>query len=84
MKDRIIEMARTTWGVIGEDILNLLDEEGEEKVLKRKDVIDVVSDADYMFYHGRDREAYKAWDSASRKEKFGVLREAFPHKNYGF
>lgn len=71
-----------TWDEIGEDILSLLDEE-EQKVLEREDVVYAVADADYMFYHGKDVEAYRLWKSIPEKDQMSLLEEAFPAKYYG-
>lgn len=82
MKRRIQKMALLTWDTIGDDVLKLIEEEGKETSLSQEDVIDVVSDASYMFYHGKDVDAYRIWDKLPYEQQIDLLKEAFPHQHY--
>jgi hypothetical protein len=85
MVKRIHRMANITWDVIGGDILTLMEETGEGNVLTRDEVIEAVSDASYMMYHGNDKKAYEAWNALPTwEEKQKILKDAFPHKKYGW
>jgi hypothetical protein len=85
MEQRIIIMANRTWQVIGGDILTILEQEGEQPVMPRADVIETVCDADYMLTHGGDKEAYKFWDGLKTyEEKKKVVGKAFLFKSYGW
>lgn len=85
MVKRIHRMAITTWDIIGGDVLTIMEEMGEGNVMSRDAVIESVSDADYMLTHGHDKEAYEAWKSlATCNEKEKILKDAFPHKRYGW
>lgn len=74
MRKRIHRMAILTWDTIADDVLNLIE---EEESLSREDVIDWVSDCSYMFYHGKDHDAYKIWDKLPGDEKVTILEDAF-------
>lgn len=85
MVERIQRMAIVTWDVIGGDILTVMEEMGEGNVMTRDEVIEAVSDADYMLTHGHDKEAYEAWKTLpSWEEKQKILEGAFPHTRYGW
>ena len=80
---RVMRMADITWGVIGGDVLEC----GEQDYMKRSDVIEVVSDADYMFTYGRDPEAYAYFlylVMNNRKHLDKIMKKAFPYARYGY
>jgi len=81
MKDRIHAMARRTWEVIGGDILQLF----ECQSVSKNTVIETVCDADYMMFHGGDKEAYKEWRKLDGwNEKMKAVEGAFTHSRYGW
>lgn len=84
MKLRIQSMALRTWSVIGGDILTCTEEMGEEPILSRDEVVESVCDADYMMYHGGDKEAYNAWDGLPYESKIQTVKEAFQSERYGW
>lgn len=84
MKKRITIMASKTWNAIGGDILRSLEEMGEDAVMPKDHVIEVVCDADHMKMYGQDKEAYEFWKSLSFDEKEKAVAEAFPHETYGW
>ena len=84
MIERIQRMANMTWDVIGGDVLTVLEEAGEEPVMKRNEVVETVCDASYMLTHGGDKEAYNAWDKLPYKEKTKIVTGAFPFTRYGW
>jgi hypothetical protein len=84
MVKRIQEMAARTWDVIGGDVLTILEQEGEVPVMSKADVIETVSDADYMLTHGDDKEAYQIWKELDFDEQFKVLKGAFTYARYGW
>jgi hypothetical protein len=83
MKKRIEIMADKTWDVIASDVLGCFDE--DDPKMTREEVVEVVSDADYMKMYGGDKEAYEHWKSIeSYEEKLALIRNAFPFSTYGF
>ena len=84
MIDRIHRMANRTWDVIGGDILTVMEEQGEGNTLTKDEVIECVSDASYMMYHGGDKEAYEEWNKLGWDDKAKVLKDAFPFATYGW
>lgn len=84
MQKRIVIMANKTWNAIGGDILTSLEEAGEDAVMDRATVIEVVCDADYMQMYGQDKQAYEFWKSLPFKDQEKVVAEAFPFKTYGW
>lgn len=84
-KERIIEMAKRTWDVIGGDTLRCLEEEGVDPVIPREEVIEVVCDAGYMKMYGNDKEAYEVWNKLpTYDEKMAAVKGAFPFEMYGW
>lgn len=87
MDSRLIGIAKDTWDTIGGDILQSMEEMGEKASMPRSHVIEVVCDADYMFSHGRDPEAYAYYLYLRDKQPSHlnkVMKEAFPYKTYGW
>jgi len=84
MVTRIHRMANITWDVIGGDILTVMEEQGEGNTLTKEEVIECVSDASYMMYHGQDKEAYEKWNSLKWDDKKKLLEGAFPFERYGW
>jgi hypothetical protein len=85
MKKRIQEMALRTWNVIGGDTLQCLEEAGENPVLNKEEVLEIVCDAGYMKTYDEDKEAYEEWNKISTyKQKLKVIEPAFPFKRYGW
>ena len=87
MDKRLQSLANHTWDIIGGDILNNLTECGEDALMKRSDVIEVVCDADYMLMHGDDHDAYSYFlflSEKHRNHRNKVMKEAFPFKHYGW
>lgn len=84
---RLMEIAKTTWDIIGGDILQSMEECGESSDMPRSHVIEVVCDADHMLTYGGDPEAYAYYlylrDNHS-KHLDKVMKEAFPYKSYGW
>jgi len=85
MVDRIHRMANRTWDIIGGDILTVMEEMGEGNIMSKDEVIESVSDADYMMTHGNDKEAYEAWKKIPTwEERQNILKGAFLHERYGW
>ena len=85
MKDRIENMARRTWEVIGGDVLTCLAEQELPEVMSREEVNEAVCDASYMNTHGNDPEAYVFWNNLSTYDaKMEAVAGAFPFKTYGW
>lgn len=87
MDDRLIGIAKTTWDIIGGDILQSIEEYGDKPEMPRSHVIEVVRDADYMLMHGGDPEAYAYYlylRDHHEKHLDKVMKEAFTFKRYGF
>ena len=79
MDKRVIKMADRTWNYIGMDVL-----EGSGS-MSRSSVIEIVSDADHMFSHGYDPEAYAYFlflNSNHESHLSKLMVEAFPFKRY--
>lgn len=89
MDERVKSMADQTWGIIGGDVLDSLkfSDSKHKETMKRSEVIEVVCDADYMFTHGDDPEAYAYYmylRDNHPKHRNKIMKEAFPYKTYGF
>jgi hypothetical protein len=84
MAKRIAIMAMKTWNAIGGDVLTSLEEAGEDAVMPRDHVIEVVCDADHMQMYGQDKEAYEVWKNLSFDDKEKTVGEAFPYSTYGW
>lgn len=87
MDERVKSMADQTWGIIGGDILQSIEEYGDKPEMPRSHVIEVVRDADYMLMHGGDPEAYAYYlylRDHHEKHLDKVMKAAFPFKTYGF
>jgi hypothetical protein len=85
MKSRISQMANTTWQQIASDVLtNDMGEPDYRKNLPRSHVVEIVCDADYMLYHGYDKEAYQYWCTLSWELRHRLVKEAFPFARYGW
>ena len=85
MRDRIVSMANLTWQAIGADVLQCVEDAGENIPIGREEVVEMVGDCDRMAMYGDDREAfevYKALDTWEKRQE--VLRFAFPHPLYGW
>lgn len=85
MKSRIATMANTTWQQIASDVLT--DDMGNpdyRKNLPRSHVVEIVCDADYMLYHGYDKEAYAYWRTLPWKLRHRLVTEAFHFTRYGW
>ena len=88
MDKRLMRMAACTWDTIAGDCL--VDNDGNpayNKSIPRSHVIDIVSDADYMFMHGNDPEAYAYFmylSENNRKHRDKIMKQAFPYKRYGW
>ena len=84
---RLMEIAKETWDMIGGDILRSMEECGEEPIMPRSHVIEVVCDADHMLTYGGDPEAYAyflyLWDNHP-KHVDKVMKEAFTFTRYGW
>jgi hypothetical protein len=84
MDQRLIKLAQVTWDVIGEDVLGI---EGLCTSIPRKEVIEIVGDADYMYLHGSDPEAYAYFIFLRKhnlKHRDKIMKLAFPNKRYGW
>jgi len=84
MIDRIQNMALRTWDVIGGDILTVTEEMGDDPILTCEEVVEAVCDADYMRYHGRDKEAYDVWNDLPFKQQIKIVGDAFKSEVYGW
>jgi len=84
MEDRIINMAKRTWQIIGGDVLRAVEEAGEKPMLLREEVVEVVMDADHMEMHGNDKEACEHLNSLPLKEQERIVTKAFPLRVYGW
>jgi hypothetical protein len=88
MDKRLMRLANVTWDTIGGDIL--VDDEGHpayDKSVPRKEVIEIVCDADYMWMHGGDEEAYAYFlylRDNNLKHRDKVMKLAFPCSKYGW
>jgi len=87
LDSRLKSLAQHTWNVIGGDVLQCRQECGEGGDMKRSEVIETVCDADYMFMHGDDHEAYAYFiylRDNHLKYRDKIMKEAFPYKTYGW
>lgn len=84
MIKRIHKMALITWDIISGDTLTALEEVEGKNTMTRDEVIEVVADADYMMFHGQDKEAYEAWKVLTFEEQDKILKGAFTFKRYGW
>lgn len=84
MKKRIEIMALKTWGVIGADILRIVEEQGGNPIILQNEVVDAVCDASYMQMYGNDEEAYTLWNSLPIDIQENVVKKAFPAARYGW
>ncbi len=73
MKDRIKAMARYTYEAIGPDL---------PPEMSREELIEAISDADYMLMHGHDKEAYEYWGLLLNSQGDEILAEEFPSERY--
>lgn len=80
MKKRIHAMAKRTWDIIGDDIL----EGNGFRDIPGKEVAEVVCDADYMKTYGNDPEAYNEWKKLYYTKQTEIIEEAFPCARYGY
>jgi len=80
LQKRINKAANFTWEAIGSDILQV----AEVDSMSREDVIEVVSDCDYLERYGDDKEAVAAFRNLDIKERHEMLVKAFPCKRYGW
>jgi len=85
-KERVIRAAYRTWAAIGADCL--IDEDGEldeSATMSREEVIQMVTDADRIKFHGGLSKAdAEEFYKLSRKDRNSLMKEAFPYKNYGW
>lgn len=73
--------------MIGGDILRSMEECGEEPIMSRSHVIEVVCDADHMLTYGGDPEAYAYYiylRDNHEKHLDKVMRNAFEFPRYGW
>jgi len=78
MRNRIKRMAWRTWETIASDIIECVD----ESYLERDEVIEVVMDADYMMYHGRDKEAYEIYKGLPYEKQLEIMKNEFNCQRY--
>ena len=78
---RVIDMARSTWDIIGADYLAAL---GRDDITS-DGVIEAVLDADAMLMNGGDDEAYEYLMSLDDDARLELLKKAFPdNMTYGY
>jgi hypothetical protein len=77
--------AKRTWEYIGYDVLSALAEQGESDSIPRRDVIELVLDADYMVTANRDldRDLYNRFKELPYDVQNEVVKGAFPFTRYG-
>ena len=80
LQQRINKAANFTWEAIGSDILQV----AEVDSMSREDVIEVVSDCDYLERYGDDKEAVAAFRALDIEERHEMLVKAFLCKRYGW
>jgi len=81
LDDRLIKIANMTWQTIAGDIFDCIGKD----TMKRSEVIECVGDADYMFTHGNDPEAYAYFlylFHNNEKHLQKVMKQAFPYAKY--
>lgn len=74
MAEQISRMARRTWEVIASDLSSAMSEAGEGLTLSL--AVEAVGDADYMLTHGKDKEAYAAFQAMEYEAQDALLRKA--------
>ena len=80
LQKRISKAANNVWQYIGADILQV----AEADSLSREDVIEAVSDCDYLERYGEDEEAVEAFRALDIEEQHEMLVKAFPCVRYGW
>lgn len=80
LQKRISKAANFTWQSIGADILQV----AEADSMSRNDVIEAVSDCDYLERYGDDKEAVEAFRALDIEEQHAMLVKAFPCIRYGW
>ena len=85
MSERIQKMALLTWDQIGGDCLRGLEEVGEQPIMSKDEVLEIVCDADHMKMYGLDSEAYEVWKNLPDYDaKLNAIKSAFPFERYGW
>lgn len=81
LDERLMRIANMTWQTIAGDIFDCIGKDS----MKRSEVIECVGDADYMFTHGNDPEAYAYFlylFHNNEKHLQKVMKQAFPYRSY--
>jgi len=81
---RMCDALNHTWDIIGGDILESRKVMGESTELTREEVMEIITDADYLKTYGGDEQAYNAFMHLNEFEREEVLRLAFPFKTYSY
>ena len=80
LQKRINKAANFTWEAIGADVLQV----AEVDSMSREDVIEVVSDCDYLERYGDDKEAVTAFRALDTEKRHEMLLKVFRCKRYGW
>lgn len=83
MDKRLQRIASQTWDIIGGDILVCVGKSS----IPRADVIECICDADYMWIHNNDHEAYAYYiylRDNHEKHLAKVMKAAFTFSRYGY
>jgi hypothetical protein len=77
----IQRVANQTWDGIGSDVLAATG----ENTMSKKDVIEIVLDADHMLGIGHmDRDLYYKFQALPYEEKMAIMDKAFTYSTYGY
>lgn len=78
--------ARAVWDEIAYDCFTALQDEGQDPVMPRDQVLELVIDAgrlDEMMRRRGHRDLVPRWDRLSYELRQQLLLPAFPYENYG-
>lgn len=86
-EERVVNAAKKTWDIIGDDCLVNEDGEVDHSVtMTREQVCEIVADASYMVTHGglSKEDMNRFYNGISYEERQKMMRKAFAYDTYGW